>query len=232
MRCSQCGYETSRDLSFCGRCGNLLVDAQSGTRIAMAHELERQGRVEEAKEVLHRLLAIEPHRAAARRHLGTIYGHQGKLGLAIAELEAAVDIEPGFVDAWYDLGVACADGGEIAKSIGAFRKTLALDPHYRLAHYRLGRAFMHHGDLDKALEHLESAVELTPELVSAIYTLGILCRRLDRPERARWAFERVLTLCPDDACAKHHLDEVIADRRGGGTDEDTREDPEGFSMAS
>jgi len=231
MRCSQCGFETGRDVSFCGRCGNLLVDAQEGIRIVMALELERQGRVDEAKDVLLRHLALEPNRAAARRHLGTIFVHQGKLALGIAELEAAVDIESGYVDAWYDLGVSYAQKGDIERSIRAFRKTLAIDPGYHMAHYRLGRAFMHQGDLKKAHEHLQSAVESTPELICASYFLGILCRRLARPEQARAAFERVLELSPNDASARHHLDEVIADLRGGGPEEKTREDKEDFSLA-
>jgi tetratricopeptide (TPR) repeat protein len=69
------------------------------------------------------------------------------------------------------------------------------------------------GRSDLALAHLDRAVAALPREPDAVYERGVALFELCRFDEAKKAFERTLSLSPDDAWATHQLG-LIAERRG------------------
>jgi tetratricopeptide (TPR) repeat protein len=162
---------------FCAECGMFLRDAWVEQRLLAPLLLEMEGKPQEARRELERLVEMQPQNALAQHLLGTVHFHQGTLNRAIDCYRKALALAPRFLLCWYDLGVAYYHRGNMPASIEAYRECLAIDPDYNAAHYRLGVALFHAGDLDQAQEHFERCSALTPEYVRARYFIGVIHER-------------------------------------------------------
>jgi len=120
QRCVRCGRVAAETDKFCAECGFFLRDAHIDQRLLLALEQERQGRSEQARHELQRLLQAEPDHVLANHLLGTFYFHQGTLELAIEHYERALQAAPSFVLGYYDLGVAWYHRGNMLEASRAF----------------------------------------------------------------------------------------------------------------
>jgi len=105
--CGRCGHIVGAADKFCSECGFFLREQFIDQRLLLALVHEREGRSEEARHELQRLLDAEPNHVLANHLLGTFFFHQGSLEPAIHHYEIALAGAPGFVLGYYDLGVAC-----------------------------------------------------------------------------------------------------------------------------
>ncbi len=204
-RCSRCGHIVTPTDKFCAECGLFLRDAYIDQRLLLAVVAQQQGRTDDARRELERLLDSEPNHAMANHLLGTFYFHDGLMDQAIARYVKATAAAPAFTLAFYDLGVAYYHRGNMREAIRAFRRCLELDAHYNAAHYRLALCLFHAGELQTALEHFELSVALTPEYVMAHYHLGIVHERRNDLEAAAHEFERAHDQMVGDTSSLHHL---------------------------
>ncbi len=177
MRCSRCGREATEQDKFCAECGMFLRDAWVEQRLLAPLLLETEGKSQEARRELERLVEMQPQNALAQHLLGTVHFHQGTLNRAIDCYRRALELAPRFLLCWYDLGVAYYHRGNMPASIQAYRQCLGIDPDYNAAHYRMGVALFHAGDLDQAKEHFERCSALTPEYLRARYFIGVIHER-------------------------------------------------------
>jgi Tfp pilus assembly protein PilF len=93
QRCTRCGRVAAETDKFCAECGFFVRDAHIDQRLLLALVREREGRSEEARYELQRLLQPEPDHVLANHLLGTFYFHQGTLELAI---ELCLEIDPDY----------------------------------------------------------------------------------------------------------------------------------------
>ncbi len=107
LRCNRCGRPAGEQDKFCAECGLFLRDAAIDQRLLLALVHEREGRSQEARRELERLLALEPDHVLANHLLGTLHFHQGLLDQAAQCYQKAVAAAPSFILGHYDLGVAC-----------------------------------------------------------------------------------------------------------------------------
>jgi tetratricopeptide (TPR) repeat protein len=149
MRCTRCGREAAEADKYCAECGMFLRDAWVDQRLLSPMLLESEGKHQDARRELERLVEMQPQSALAWHCLGTVHFHQGTLNRAIDCYRKALDLAPRFLLCWYDLGVAYYHRGNMPASIAAYRHCLEIDAHYNAAHYRLGVALFHAGDLDQ-----------------------------------------------------------------------------------
>jgi len=194
MRCTRCGREAADQDKFCAECGMFLRDAFPDQRFQLALTLETEGKPQDARRELERLVELHPAAALPWHCLGTMHFHQGTLNRAIDCYRRSLELAPRFLLCWYDLGVAYYHRGNMPASIAAYRRCLELDPHYNAAHYRLGVALFHAGDLDAAREHFEKCTGLTPEYLRARYHVGLIHQRkgdLDAAEREFWKADAI-----------------------------------------
>ena len=136
LRCARCGRLAAEQDKFCAECGLFLRDAAVDQRLLLAMVHEREGRSQEARRELERLLTMEPDHVLANHLLGTLHFHDGLLDQAARYYEKAVVAAPSFTLGYYDLGVAYYHRGDMPQAMRAFRRCLEIDPNYNAAHYR------------------------------------------------------------------------------------------------
>ncbi len=209
-RCGRCGRVVEARDKFCAECGMFLRDGAIDQRLLLALTEQANGRTDEARQELERLLDNEPEHALANHLLGSFYFHDGLMDQAIARYLRAVANAPQFVLAFYDLGVAYYHRGNMREAVLAFRRCLELDPHYNAAHYRLALALYHTGELQQALEHFQLSMALTPEYVMAHYHLGIVQERRGDYEAAAIEFEKAKEETVGDRSSAWHLEGLTA----------------------
>jgi len=84
-------------------------------------------------------IAICPHYADLRYHLGTCYMNLGRIDLAIGQLSKALEINPFFLNARIELARAYEKDGRVDLAIEELQHVLYLDPHNAVAMRDLSR---------------------------------------------------------------------------------------------
>ena len=98
----------------------------------------RQGRSEEAIELVRRSLEIDPNQPDCYSNLGIIYNALHRAEDAIAAYQKAIALEPAHANAYNNLGVLLRGTQRVGEAEAAYRKALELDPQFVDAHHNLG----------------------------------------------------------------------------------------------
>src|SRR5438552_3274021 len=128
IRCSRCGHAAGEQDKFCAECGMFLRDAFVDQRLLLALVHERDGRSQESRRELERLLIADPENVLANHLLGNLHFHQGTLDQAVRYYKQAVALAPGFILGHYDLGVAHYHRGDMPAAASSFCRCLEIDP--------------------------------------------------------------------------------------------------------
>jgi Tfp pilus assembly protein PilF len=160
--------------------------------------------------VLHDPLSANEH-----LQLGSIYGSQGKTGLARDQYREAVRQDPTSARAWSLLGDTAYKMNEYGEAEKAYRKAIDLDPKSGDLRNNLAWVYVEQGqDLDTALELVMKALELSPEhRPYYLDTLGVVLLKLGKPREAITALKESAEAIPKDqagflAEAYGHLSEA------------------------
>ena len=124
---------------------------QVDTLLALATELLRGGRPDEAIAPLRQAAALQPSNPAILHDLGLACLEVGRLTDAVAALRSAVASNPRYVDAYFRLGIALEKMGNISGAIVAYDRATKLQP-------SLTEAWFRAGDLVSTLGHREEAI--------------------------------------------------------------------------
>jgi cytochrome c-type biogenesis protein CcmH/NrfG len=135
-------------------------------RLARADELGRQGRGEEAVQLLNEVLRDLPIEADAWLLLGQVLRRQEQLGRAEQALERAVAFE-GTVEGWFQLGVVRVLQGKKREGAEAFRKVVRLKPDHVKAHHNLAVSLKEIGDLEGARKAWREVLRCQPDNAAA-----------------------------------------------------------------
>jgi protein O-mannosyl-transferase len=140
---------------------------------ALAEILEKQGRYDEALQLLLAGLKIDPFHPDLHTIAGEIYVNKRNLPEAVASFRRAVAATPLDHTIHCALGVALNEIGNRAEAIQAFEKSLSLKPDFVDAHLNLGNILRLEGQLDRALIHLKFAAEHSSNDGIAHYNYGL-----------------------------------------------------------
>src|SRR5512146_3541119 len=102
LRCLTCGHAYAETDKFCSECGRFLRDAYIDERLLLSLTHLRDGRTNEARQELQRLLQSEPGHVLGNHCLGTLYFHEGLLDMAVLHYTKSVTAAPNFVLGHYD----------------------------------------------------------------------------------------------------------------------------------
>ena len=174
-----------------------LFPEYGASHFALARELRRLGRLEEAQ-----------------RHLQAYSGHAtAEPALEDPLLQRVSELNRG-AQAHMERGAELEKAGGLEDSIREQEAALAADPVNVQAHVNLIGLYGRTGNPEKAKEHFEAAVRLSPGRSDAWYNYGVLLLRVrnDR-DGAESAFRRALEINPDNAEARDNLG-VIYERLG------------------
>ena len=173
--------------------------------VALANQLQRDERLDEADALYRAVLEVAPQHADALHFSGVLAHRRGHNDQAVALIEQSLALAPDRVDCHNNLGIVLQSAGRLDAAISAYRRALALDPRHANAHSNLGvllRASGHPLDAEAAYR---TAIELDPGHADAYTNLGILLNGLKRAEEAVACFCKAITLRPRHPDARRLL---------------------------
>jgi len=165
---------------------------------------EKQGRLEEARELYERSLKVRPS-ATVHYDLALLLAEQGNLGEARAQYEAALQLKPEFVEAWYNLGALESKQGRPADAARDFSAALRIDPSHVGSHLGLGALLAGEKKFEEAMAHFKAVLRTAPENADAHFNLAAALNAKGDYAGAAVEFAVVCRLHPEDAEARANL---------------------------
>ncbi|MGB5636274.1 MAG: GNAT family N-acetyltransferase, partial [Waterburya sp.] len=219
--------------------GNDLAKAETGYRqileVQPEHPLalyglsaiaQRQGKEQDAEDLLNHLLQIQPSNIKAWFGLGTLHQSHNRLSQAEEAYQQALSYQPApaiAVAIYHNLGYALQQQGRLDEAIACYQKARELQPdsieaevmwanalhvqgqlspeqqiRYAAVNNDLGNKRRQANDFQVAIEYYQQAIALNPNLVEAHYHLGrLLQKKANNWKQALACYQTVLKLQPD-----------------------------------
>jgi tetratricopeptide (TPR) repeat protein len=161
------------------------LSPSASRRLAAATQALTLGRLVDAEQRLHGLLAVYPNHPEVLRMSAGLQSLRGDFNGALAIMERAIALRPNDAAYWSTFGSALIDAARFDEAIDALRHACELDPQYTTAWYNLGIAYIRSMRVDEAAVALRRAVSQAPELeVNARVALGDILRAEGRYDEA------------------------------------------------
>ncbi|MFN7994390.1 MAG: tetratricopeptide repeat protein [Bryobacteraceae bacterium] len=177
-------------------------------RLLLGSVLQEEGNRTESIAQLSEAVRLRPGSAEAQNALGEAYNAFGDPKSARAPFEKAVELNPKFAPAQVNLGMVLVEAGEWDSAATHLDRGLALmgnKPDAAYPHYLRAKVCTAQNQVPKAVEHLKTAVALRADFAEAWSDLGDARKTLLDDSGALAAFERAVSLSPDDAVAQTRL---------------------------
>jgi tetratricopeptide (TPR) repeat protein len=181
--------------------------------IALGVRHHQARRVNEARDLYHRALTLDPHQIDALHLLGVLSLESGQpheavelIGQAIVEIQRLGRADdPAIFMIHANLGNALSAIARWEDAESHYRKALALQPNIAETHSNLGNVLDRSGRHEAAAISYRRAIDLKPELASAHFNLANVLARLGQAEAAIASFKRALDLQPEFTAASINL---------------------------
>lgn len=164
-----------------------LAPAHNDLALLLSRERRQH---EEAIQLLHQAVKIDPREKVYRYNLARIYLILWKYPEAVQAFREVLELDPNSALACFSLGWALAQQGRLAEAAGAFEKALQINPNYPEACFELGAAYEGQGLLDKAAAMYSNCLALAPQHKYAHYRLGEVYLKQGRTGEAGQALQR------------------------------------------
>jgi len=171
----------------------------------IAVRYHQAGNLQQAEQLYHQILQVEPQHVNALHLLGVIAHHVGRSDRAVDYISQAVRLAPNFAEAYNNLGIALAALGKLEAAVASYQQALRLKPDYAEALNNLGNALLGKGEPDDAVAILQRAVRLMPQHAATHNNLGVALREQGNLPEAVVSFQQALRLKPDFAQAHYNL---------------------------
>ena len=173
--------------------------------LAIAIQLQRDDRLDEANVVYGEILKADPGNPRALHFAGVLAHQTGRSSEGIALIEKSLARVPDSADWHNNLGIVLQESSQLERAIEAYHRAIAVDPNHANAHSNLGVLLRATGKPDAAEAAYRTAIRLNPEHIDAQTNLGVLLYSLKRREEAVACFCRVITLRPKHPEARRLL---------------------------
>lgn len=178
--------------------------------VQQAGVAEREGRLQDARQILERAVALDPQDGAARQNLGLLRYRGGDLPAARADLEAAISLEPRNARFQVSLAVILEAAGQREAAEAALREALRLDS--LDADVQVAMAdFYRRGDrCAEAVAPYEAAIELAPSRALLRVQQAVCRERLGDSRAALEGLIQARKDFPEDPSVADALARVLA----------------------
>ncbi len=170
--------------------------------IALAIEMQHNGRLDDAEAIYAKLLASAGPDPPVLINAGVLALARGDAAMAVARLQRAVTLVPANAIAHGNLGFALIHAGRPVDALAALDRAVALEPQFAQAHNSRGIALARLQRRDDARRAFEHALELLPAYAEAAMNLGELANQDGDSPVARASLQRVLSREPDHSLAR------------------------------
>jgi tetratricopeptide (TPR) repeat protein len=171
----------------------------------VARILTRAGLAKEVEKLYSRAIERDPYDAVAYYNLATYCQQRGDLDEALLVLESFIKIDPSHPRTDWLIGNIYRKKQDPVKALAHLEKaypSLADNPDFL---YQLGATYYSADRLERAEACALDIIKLRPEYLEAYHLLGLARVRLGHPQRARQAWEHILTVNPNDSVAIRNL---------------------------
>ena len=169
--------------------------AERDRAVAQGLDRYRAGLLDQATDLLDRVLALRPDDAEALDLSGLVAIARGDFVQAIVRTGKAARLQasPRYHS---NFGVALGHAGRHEEALTAYRQALALRPAYPEAHNNLGISLRSLGQLQAAQAAFSEALALRPDYADALMNLADTLQSLGRLGEAVAAYQQALALSP------------------------------------
>lgn len=134
--------------------------------------------------------------------LGWAYYQKGAYGEAVKILNQAVYANKQNPTAHFNLGIAYYELKQLDRAEAEYRRTLELDPQSKYGYYALGKLYFDQGQYDEAINQFRLATKYNLVAADNYYWLGQAYEKKGNKAEAKSAYQKVLSMVPDNAQAK------------------------------
>jgi len=163
--------------------------------VALHHQ--QNGRLAEAAQLYHHILATNPRHFESLQNLGVIALGAKRDEMAADFFKRALAVNESSVDVHSSIAMALNKLGRYGEAAAHSRRAIALNPNYPWPHMTLASALWVQGQLNDAVASYQCVLLLKPNLAEANAYLGKLLIELNRFEEARQCLDRAIALNPE-----------------------------------
>ncbi|MBN2804848.1 MAG: tetratricopeptide repeat protein [Deltaproteobacteria bacterium] len=178
---------------------------KSAIKINMALALMDMGQLNEAHDIVAKLLDDEPDNSLANYNFGTILLRLNNPGQAMGYLSKAILIDNNLLDAKCLLADTYRQMGQLDKSISLLQTLTEQNPQYSDAFNSLGLAYLQKKETRQAIINIQKALLINPFNFDYHYNMGVALEKEDRYVEAAGAYNAAITINPKDAEARNNL---------------------------
>ena len=171
----------------------------------LATRLAVSGRLVEAEQLFHQIIARQPHSAEARYNLARVLAEKGDAQQAMASYRESLRLKPDFPEAMSNLGELLRAGGNAKDAIELLQRAISLRPDFVEARYNLGLALADADRTAEAVSQMRAVIQTRPDSAEAYNQLGNLLREQDELPEAIAAYRRAIALRAEFPEARWHL---------------------------
>ncbi|MCS7014548.1 MAG: tetratricopeptide repeat protein [Gemmatales bacterium] len=150
--------ETLKALDRAEKAGYTATQVQ----LLRAEVYRRQGRLEQAREILGKLRDLSTHSGEYHYQQGKLYLEEGDREKAAEHFERAVELDPHHAAAWFELGFLNDLAGNDDEAIHCLERCIAQPPVHVGALYNLGVLYEDNNQYQRAIECYERLVRAFP----------------------------------------------------------------------
>ncbi len=165
--------------------------------LSLATVLERQGKLEDARQHYSRALKLKPDDAGLWNHLGNLLWQIGRRDEAAQHLQQALKLHPHYWEAAHNCGMLLLELSRHAEAVECFDVAEKLNSNSAALYQMRGVCHSELKRFEDAAADYEKSIALDPRLPETHNNLGLLHWRSGRLEQAFACFDRALALRPD-----------------------------------
>lgn len=170
---------------------------QEAITIAIGHH--QAGRLDQAQQVYHQILAASPNHIEALHYLGILCIQRSQFAQAVEWLKNASDLAPNDPGIHRDLGVALFESGNQQEGLAQCQLAVRINPNNTANHNNLGSLLLKVDALDQAMVCFQNALKIDPNHCQALCNLGNAFQQLNRFNEAVDCYRRYFAINPNSA---------------------------------
>lgn len=175
----------------------------------MASQLQHEGQLARAEEIINRILQLNPTHAHALHLLGIIAHQVGKIPLAIQLIEKALSHDATVAVFHSNLGEMHRQRQNLEESIACNQRAVQLDPHSAVALSNLGVAYYDAKQYAQAEACHQQALALNPQQGNSLNNMGSLHKERKNLEEARRYYQAAIASSPTYADPLNNLGAIM-----------------------
>ncbi len=171
----------------------------------MADTYWAKGQLAEAREHFISELRASPGDLDVMLDLGELLVEMGDAAAAAEKFRQVLELSPEECTAHFHLGQLCLEHDDLAGALERFRRVLKNERTFTGAHVKIAQIYHRQRDESEALFHANCELAQQAGDEGALLELGNLFMDIQQLASAEVAFNRVLSMNPKNAAARHNL---------------------------